>query len=59
MMKRISWQLSLFPYEIMSYCSRVNRLMRGDKPFNTFFNINEVSSNAVFVDTKTQDMFNA
>ena len=58
-MKRISWQLSLFPYEIMNYCSRVNRLMRGGRPFNIFFSSNEISSNAVFADTKTQDMFRA
>ena len=58
-MKRISWQLSLFPREIMYYCSRANRLMRGGRPVNTFFSSNEISSNVVFADTKTQDMFKA
>ena len=59
MSNQMKTQLSLFPYEIMYYCSRVNRLISGGITFYILFSSNEISSNAVFADTKTQDMFRA
>lgn len=56
-MNRISWQLSLFPYELLKSCTKENKLIRGTTPFLKYFNTYKIVKNEIFTDTKTLDIF--